>query len=107
MTNNDAYVNIAVSQQILAALLTTLLGATCAADLLSGASTITAPDAASVVGKFKTSKAAYDAAPTTFVSTTANITNLDAVVDALVATSIPDFSTVSGSAYDALQAAAV
>jgi hypothetical protein len=107
MTNDEALVNIASAQQILRGVLTTLLGAQTAADILAETTPITAPAGTSVVGKFITNKGVYDAAPDTFVSTPANITAMDAVVDAIVATTIPDFATISGTAYDALQAAAV
>jgi hypothetical protein len=103
MTNEQANVNIATTQLILMALLTVLVGENAAAELLSGVVT-TAP-AAGLALAHKSVKDTYDASPTTFVDTQQNIDDLDDVVDAIVATEIIDFASVSGEAYDALQAA--
>ena len=105
MTNQQAGVNIAVVQAVLLDALTALLGAATAADLIAGEDTITKPAGTTAVGKLIAAKTAYDANPTTFVSTPANITGLDGAVDAIVGLEIQDFATVAGDAYTALQAA--
>lgn len=105
MTNTQAGVNISVGYAVLAAMLTALLGEATANDLLAGETDITKPAGTTVIGKLIAAKTAYDAAPTSFVSTPANITGLDAAVDGIVGLEIQDFATVAGEAYTALQAA--
>lgn len=90
---------------IVRTLLAALLGQQTADDIMSGTTPITAPAGTSIVGKFATNKALFDANPDTFVATQASIDALDTVVDELTALSITDFATISGSAYDALQTA--
>ena len=103
MTNDQALINIGVSQAILRALLASLVGATAADALMTGTEVTVTP--AGIVGDHVAVKAVYDGAPTTFVSTQANVDDLDDVVDAIVALEIGDFAAQSGSAYDALQTA--
>jgi hypothetical protein len=104
MTNEQAGINILTSQEILIVLLTALVGADAAAELISGAVTTAAP--AGVVGDHVTIKGTYDGSPTTFVDTQQNIDDLDDVVDAIVGITVGDFASQSGDAYDALQEAA-
>ena len=103
MTNDQALINIGVAQAILRALLTSLVGATAADALMTGAEVTITP--AGIVGDHVDVKAIYDGAPSTFVNTPANIDGLDDVVDAIVALEIGDFAAQSGDAYDALQTA--
>ena len=103
MTNDQALINIGVSQAILRALLASLVGATAADSIMTGAEVTITP--AGIVGDHVAVKAVYDGAPTTFVDTPANIDDLDDVVDAIVALEIGDFAAQSGDAYDALQTA--
>ena len=103
MTNDQALINIGVSQAILRALLASLVGATAADSIMTGAEVTITP--AGIVGDHVAVKAVYNGAPTTFVDTQQNVDDLDDVVDAIVALEIGDFAAQSGDAYDALQTA--
>ena len=103
MTNDQALINIGVSQAILRALLASLVGATAADSIMTGAEVTITP--AGIVGDHVAVKAVYDGAPTTFVDTQQNVDDLDDVVDAIVILEIGDFAAQSGDAYDALQTA--
>lgn len=103
MTNDQALINIGVAQAILRGLLTSLVGATAADALMTGAEVTITP--AGIVGAHTAVKAVYDGAPTAFVDNPANIDDLDNVVDSIVALEIGDFAAQSGDAYDALQTA--
>jgi hypothetical protein len=105
MTNQEALINIASAQNVTSILLTSLVGAAAAAELMSGAVTTAAPSAGSIVAELKDSKDTYDGDPDAFVDTPANIDALDDVVDAIAALTIGSVQEQSGSAYDALQAA--
>ena len=103
MTNPQALIMLATAQEILNNLLTSLVGAAAAAELMAGTVTTAAPTG--IVGDWDTIKDTYDGAPTTFVSTQANVDDLDDVIDAIVALSVGDPAAQSGDAYDALQTA--
>lgn len=103
MTNDQALINIGVSQAILRALLTSLVGDTAADEIIGGGEITITP--AGIVADHAAVKAIYDGSPDTFVSTQQNVDDLDDVVDAIVAIEIGDFAAQSGSAYDALQTA--
>lgn len=103
MTNDQALINIGVSQAILRALLASLVGATAADEIIGGGEITITP--AGIVADHVAVKAIYDGSPDTFVSTQQNVDDLDDVVDAIVAIEIGDFAAQSGSAYDALQTA--
>lgn len=105
MTNQEALVSIACTQNVLSVLLTSLVGAAAAAEIMAGEVTTAAPAAGSICAEFVASKATYDAAPDTFVATPANIDALDDVVDAISALTVGSVVDQAGTAYDALQAA--
>ena len=103
MTNDQALINIGVAQAILRSLLTALVGATAADEIMGGGEVTITP--AGIVADHVAIKATYDGSPDTFVSTQQNVDDLDDVVDAIVALEIGDFAAQSGDAYNALQTA--
>lgn len=103
MTNDQALINIGTAQAILRAMLVTLIGATAADEIMSGAVTTGAP--AGIVGDHIAVKAVYDGSPSTFVDTQQNVDDLDDVIDGIVAIEVGDPAAQSGDAYDALQTA--
>ena len=104
MTNQQALLAIASAENVVGGLLAAIVGQTLADAILAGTST-PAPLAGSLAAQLKASKDAYDAAPTAFVSTQANVDALDVAVDAIAALTIQSVTEQSGLAYDALQAA--
>jgi hypothetical protein len=105
MTNDQALVNLIAVKIILGAVLTTLVGAPAAADLVAGDTPVAATDGASLVGKYIANKAVYDGAPTTFVATPANVDALDVIVDGLGTITVGNVAEVSATAYADLQTA--
>lgn len=105
MTNDQANIMLSSTRIVLRAMLVSLVGTDAAEELLSGAVTTAAPAAGSICAELKDSQDTYDADPTIFVDTPANIDALDDVVDAFVALEKGDIATEAAGAYDALQAA--
>jgi len=105
MTNDQAGICVLSAQEILRDLLTSIVGATTANDIITGEDPITPPAGTTLVGKHIAVKTVYDGNPETFVATPANVDDLDDVADAIVELTIEDFAARSGAAYDALQLA--
>jgi hypothetical protein len=103
LTNDQAGICILASQEILRDLLTAIIGATTANDIITGEDPITVPGGTTLVGKHIAVKATYDASPETFVASQGNVNNLDDVADEITALAVEDFAARSGDAYDQLQ----
>lgn len=97
---------MASTNNVLAELLTSLVGATLAEAVIAGdALTGLTADAGSTVGKFQLIKTTYDTDPTIFIDTAQNIDDLDDVVDEIAALEIGSVESASVQSYEDLQTA--
>lgn len=103
MNSYSLLIVIATAQKILMDLLTVLIGAAGAAEIMGGVVTTAAPGG--LVGSLITSKTSFDADAAAFAADQAEIDGLDDVVDGITAIEVGDFATEAGEAYDELQAA--
>jgi hypothetical protein len=103
LTKDQAAIDLYAAQEILRTLLTSIVGATTANDIVDDEETVTKPGGTTLVGKLITNKALYDDNPDMFIANQGSIDLLDDVVDAITALAIEDFAARSGDAYDQLQ----